>query len=208
MTVVYLTKNNFGGVRTPPYICKTIKKHTDIMIKTKKYTMNSITGETPNNVIKVITSKCYNCSQNQVKVFRQQNTENFDKFTTIIGSLFLKTYDDLKGHSIMDFVSSTQTAKGAIVRLSEMRELSTKDFSIQMMCNSDGVEIFKIEVFKQGKGIGTELMEKMVEVSECLNIPLYLKPTPYKNTTADQLRKFYHKLGFSRSTKSQYWTNF
>jgi len=178
------------------------------MTKTKKYTIDTITGETPTNVIKTMVSKCYGCSQNQVKVFRQPTTENFNKFTIVVGGMFQELYDNLRGASVEDYSSTTQTAKGAIVRLAEMRELSTKDFCLQMTANSDGVEIFKIEVYKQGNGIGTEVMERLIKVSETLDIPLYLKPTPYKNTTADQLRKFYHKLGFARSPKSQYWTNF
>lgn len=78
---------------------------------------------------------------------------------------------------------------------------------------SDGIELYRIEVYNTGKGTGSILMNAFNEVSKKTGIKIRLtlgKPGINKEYTKDDAakqRKFYHKHGFRRSNKNEYWYN-
>ena len=92
--------------------------------------------------------------------------------------------------------------------LTKVWEIKHDDF---MLCfapyGKRSFELHKIEVYKQGNGIGTRLMKLINEYSLETKTTIFLRPTDYKNTTSEQLRKFYKSLSFKRCDNSLYWSN-
>lgn len=78
---------------------------------------------------------------------------------------------------------------------------------------SDGIELYRIEVYNTGKGTGSILMNAFNEVSKKTGIKIRLtlgKPgfnKEYTKDDASKQRKFYHKHGFRRSKNNEYWYN-
>lgn len=75
---------------------------------------------------------------------------------------------------------------------------------------TDSVEVYMIEAKKQGKGVGTRVMEQVLDLADDLGINVTLIPTPYKNQD-DQaylsfLRQWYYDLGFDHSKFSPVMT--
>ena len=83
---------------------------------------------------------------------------------------------------------------------------------------SDGVMLYGINIKPElrGKGIGTDVINKMYDLSEELNIPIYLIPYPDDNfpTTdekklVDRLKSYYERIGFGPvNDNSIVWSNF
>ncbi len=145
----------------------------------------------------------------RVKVIRQENTEEFINFTEELGAYLLSegykfgTYASYNTNS-----TESQGGRGVIVRICETRYIENDDFKLIFCPVNDGVELYQIVVKRQGQGLGSTLMDLMCDISEAHDIPMYLKPVEFKNTTSSQLRKFYHRFGFRRCCKNEYWCNF
>ena len=76
--------------------------------------------------------------------------------------------------------------------------------------HENGVELFDLEVYNIGKGIGTLLMNVFTQISKETGVKIFLipgAPQNNKNANIKKNRDFYHKFGFSRSKTSAYWTN-
>lgn len=94
-------------------------------------------------------------------------------------------------------------------------KLYCEDFyNVSLTPHADGIEIERLEVYQTGRGIGSYLINIFNEISQWMNMPLYLVlGTPgYGNTfrkDADpkRRREFYHKHGFKRMKNSEYWKN-
>jgi hypothetical protein len=77
--------------------------------------------------------------------------------------------------------------------------------------NGDGVELFKIEVVNEGKGIGTQIMELLISLSEKFGVEIVLTPNPWKTRKKDEyfrdlirLSDWYGRLGFTFVGNSVY----
>ena len=83
---------------------------------------------------------------------------------------------------------------------------------------SDGVMLYGININKElrNKGVGTEVINKLYDLSEEMNIPIYLIPYPDDNFPTkdekkyiDRLKAYYERIGFGPvSDKSLVWCNF
>jgi GNAT superfamily N-acetyltransferase len=83
---------------------------------------------------------------------------------------------------------------------------------------ADGVMLYGININAElrGKGIGTNIMNKLYDISEQMNIPIYLIPYPDDNfptkdekQLVDRLKTYYERLGFGPvSEHSLVWCNF
>jgi GNAT superfamily N-acetyltransferase len=82
---------------------------------------------------------------------------------------------------------------------------------VQFIPKDDGIELFILETFNRGKGIGSSLMKLFNEVSMETGVKIYLKPGNIVGSDggdAVRRRKFYHVHGFKRKdVKTKYWTN-
>jgi GNAT superfamily N-acetyltransferase len=96
--------------------------------------------------------------------------------------------------------------------------IRTKDFALTLNPYNGGVMVqgLIIDENKRGRGIGTKVMNKLYDLSEKLDIPLYL--TPYPDELCDKselwskihkLRKWYEGLGFGPVFGSDWiWSNY
>jgi GNAT superfamily N-acetyltransferase len=83
---------------------------------------------------------------------------------------------------------------------------------------ADGVMLYGINIKPElrGKGIGTNIMNKLYDISEQMNIPIYLIPYPDDNfptknekELVDRLKTYYERLGFGPVKEdSLIWSNF
>jgi GNAT superfamily N-acetyltransferase len=82
---------------------------------------------------------------------------------------------------------------------------------------ADGVMLYGINIKPElrGKGIGTNIINKLYDISEQMNIPIYLIPYPDDNFPTknekkliDRLKKYYSRLEFGPvSENSLVWSN-
>ena len=97
--------------------------------------------------------------------------------------------------------------------------LITDDYELMFVPYNKGVMLNSIIVNenKRGKGLATELVNELYDLSEELNIPLYLQPYPDGDSIEintiwpkiNQLRNWYDKLGFGPIYEgSLVWSNF
>mgnify|MGYP002414218016 CR=1 FL=1 len=68
---------------------------------------------------------------------------------------------------------------------------------------TDSIEVFMIESKLKNKGVGTRVMEQVLDLADQLGINVTLIPTPYKNVNDEKycafLRQWYYDLGFDNS---------
>ena len=68
---------------------------------------------------------------------------------------------------------------------------------------TDSVEVYMIEAKLQNKGVGSRIMEQVLDLADDLGINITLTPTPYKNVNDESylafLRQWYYDLGFDHS---------
>lgn len=73
----------------------------------------------------------------------------------------------------------------------------------------DGICIhnFLVNPFFQKRGIGTDVMKTIMNISNEYNIPIYLIPvsTTDYGISVKKLRTFYHSFGYKREKTSVYW---
>jgi len=79
--------------------------------------------------------------------------------------------------------------------------LSTDDFNLVLTaCTSEIVEIYMIEAKTRNKGIGTDIMNKILDIADEFGITIKLVPSPYKNINDEKyynfLREWYRSFGF------------
>jgi hypothetical protein len=77
--------------------------------------------------------------------------------------------------------------------------------------DGEGVELFKIEVTNEGKGVGTQIMELLISLSEKYGVEVVLTPNPWKSKKSHdyynkmvKLSKWYGRLGFQFVENSVY----
>lgn len=171
--------------------------------------IDKLTPDHTDTQIKKSLTKEYGMSQKRVKVIRQKNTDEFITFTERLGKYLLSEGYEFGTWAQYNMnYTETQGGRGINVRICETRYIQNDDFTLMFCPINDGVELYQIIVKRQGQGLGSTLMDLMCDISEANDIPIYLKPVSFKNTTDSQLRKFYHRFGFRRCCKNEYWCNF
>jgi len=82
--------------------------------------------------------------------------------------------------------------------------------NITILPHEKGVELFRLEIYKTGLGLGSIFMNAFYEVSFNTGIPIFLiQGDPGSNTEGDPIRreKFYRKFSFKKLDRSKYWSN-
>ena len=82
--------------------------------------------------------------------------------------------------------------------------------NITFLPKKEGIELYRLEIYNTGKGIGTTLMNIFNQISIETGIKIYLLlGDPGFNIDGDRVkrRNFYHKMGFKRCINSKYWIN-
>jgi hypothetical protein len=104
-----------------------------------------------------------------------------------------------------------QRAAMRIIYLTHVVEFVTDDYTVKFCPSSNGViELFKIEVRTQRKGLGTDLMNTILDVCDYTNIKCELIPIEYincyeKSTPIDILTQWYGSFGFKKSKLTEFF---
>lgn len=98
-------------------------------------------------------------------------------------------------------------------------EYEDNDIKLQLFPFDDGIMIHSLIVKedKRGNGIGTKVMNKLYDISEAMEIPLYLIPYPAEDNFEQSkiydiivpLEKWYNKIGFGKlDNRGLLWCNY
>ena len=98
-------------------------------------------------------------------------------------------------------------------------EYTDDNIKLQIFPFDDGIMVHSLIVKedKRGNGIGTDVMNKLYDISEAMEIPLYLVPFPAEDgfdqskiyDIINPLKEWYSKLGFGHLTdRSLIWCNY
>lgn len=100
----------------------------------------------------------------------------------------------------------------------EMINCDFGDYQLALSPYNDGIMLVSINVneSERGNGTGTYVMNKLYDISEELNVPIYLIPYPAEQFKSvkekelvEKLEKWYDKIGFGPvSEGSHLWCNF
>ena len=125
--------------------------------------------------------------------------------TLTIQNLFPKT-SDMKHFG--DLETSNFGCNRHIVATGQSFVIANDDFTLWFApYGKKSIELYKIEVYNQKKGLGSRLMQIITEKSLETRTTIFLRPVKYQNTPIEVLRKFYHSFGFRRCCKNVYWSN-
>jgi GNAT superfamily N-acetyltransferase len=87
----------------------------------------------------------------------------------------------------------------------------TDDYTIQLFFDGGSVELHIIEVYNRNKGLGTELMNHLLDTADDMGVKIKLIPIAYKScNTADflencfRLKRYYMDFNFVSSKISPY----
>ena len=187
---------------------------------------NELTEKVPVHSIKATKkwyAKSYCCKESKVQLINTTPNEFFETFTSIAGMLLVEKkkemhdeleliYDEIDVYEQEDFLTSTELPTGGVsVKKGLVRRIETDTFRLTFVPDNKGVELYKIEVFENGKGLGTKLMMFMEQIVENLHEmknmkgTIVLRPAGFGNTPTEVLRKWYNKLGYKRQEKSLMW---
>lgn len=167
--------------------------------------------------------------KNTVDNKKDQLQRKIDKseFTTVKSNeqfmLFLSKLDEyFLTHNMMDLqVKMSEESYFATFDYNDIVEKLILSPSIRIfdrdICNvtflpkKDGIELYRLEVYNPGKGIGSILMKAFIDISQQTGIKIFLIPGDpgFNNGHVDlaKRRNFYHKFGFKRTKTSDYWSN-
>tara|TARA_R110000803_G_C11830033_1_gene303156 strand:+ start:107 stop:679 length:573 start_codon:yes stop_codon:yes gene_type:complete len=98
-------------------------------------------------------------------------------------------------------------------------EYEDNDIKLQLFPFDDGIMVHSLIVKKdkRGNGIGTEVMNKLYDISEAMEIPLYIIPFPAEDNFEQSkiydviapLEKWYDSIGFGKLDKpGLLWCNY
>jgi len=155
-----------------------------------------------------------------------KSTNNFNRFLEKVKALKQHTsfdvYHNMVADQLIQYAHQNKEYKTFKVRneVDKFIVITSVDWHLHLYPYHDGVMIYTINVKedKRGNGIGTEVLNKLYDISEKLSIPLYLIPYPdylfldkidKEKELVDRLKNYYTRVGFGPvSDGSLVWTNF
>jgi len=148
--------------------------------------------------------------------FNKFKKEFFNRFTPNTKTEMGGSFDE-----IVDYGYEIDTPGAPAIRLNATEELvdcNFGDYELAFVPYNDGVMLIHIDVkeSERNKGIGTFVMNALYDISEDINVPIYLIPYPaghFSSKTEKDLvtilKNWYDKLGFGPvSEGSKIWCNF
>ena len=176
-----------------------------------------------NKAISKVYAGLFNDSQ-PIKVPSMKVTNQFTRFKKEFFNKFTPNTCTDNGGSfdeIVDYGYEIDTPGAPTIRLNATEQLidcNFGDYELAFVPYNDGVMLIHIDVDKseRNKGTGTFVMNRLYDISEELNIPIYLTPYPSEQFTPERekdlvnrLENWYDKLGFGPvSEGSKIWSNF
>ncbi len=136
-------------------------------------------------------------------------TTEYYEFIDRINEELKKTFSSINS---MEKYSSKLETNDIITNLyhsvdTKYRTFSNDDFRLLVHPINRGVNIhiLKVTSHLRGTGLGSKIMKMIVNISNEMNIPVYLIPVQISDVRIEVLRKFYHGFGFKRESNSRYW---
>jgi hypothetical protein len=148
--------------------------------------------------------------------YRKFTNEFFNLFTPNAVTANCGSFDDIVkcGYEI----GITGHPAISIYATEEMLDCDFGDYQLALAPYNDGVMLVSLTIDKseRGNGTGTFVMNSLYDISEELNIPIYLTPYPAEQFKSkkekelvERLEKWYDKLEFGPvSVGSHLWSNF
>ena len=153
--------------------------------------------------------KVSNCSYRNVNL--ELNSSHYDfiyEMVEFLNSHFRKSEIALlieKG-KIMEVGTDTFTMKTPAITC--IKIIVDGIMSLTFHGLMDGICLFDLNVsddFRR-KGIGRKVLSEICEISNAMDIPVYLIPVDYEACIGEKvLMNFYHSCNFNKKSKSNYW---
>jgi len=148
--------------------------------------------------------------------FNKFKKEFFNRFTPNTTTEMGGSFDE-----IVDYGYEIDTPGAPTIRFNATEQLvdcNFGDYELAFVPYNDGVMLVHIDVeeSERNKGTGTFVMNRLYDISEDINVPIYLIPYPagHFNSKTEKdvvtiLKNWYEKLGFGPvSEGSKVWCNF
>ena len=138
---------------------------------------------------------------------------NFDskeqeRYCMLLTELIKEHIGDVKPSLVEDTISCFDFNNKVYFKVCPQFVIEHESFRLSFQPQgSKSIELYKIEVYNQGNGLGSQLIEMINAVSKHTGTVVYLRPVDFKNTPLEQLRRWYSRNGFKRCEKSVYWSN-
>ena len=124
-------------------------------------------------------------------------------------------YDEIVEYA---YQNTEYRVKKACLYASDFIRIDEEYGKVMFVPYDDGVMLYGINIKTElrGKGIGTDIINKLYDISEEMHIPIYLIPYPDDNfqqndekKLVDRLKTYYERLGFGPvKDDSLVWCNF
>ena len=172
----------------------------------------------------------FNWNNNPLHIPITKRTPNYESFLDrfeLVNSSRILDKTDTCGNYDESLAYGYETYSGDynfhIILTESIAIYTFEDYKISFTPWHDGVWLSHITVNKDKRGqrIGTEVMNAIYDISEYLNIPIYLNPYPAEDfnpaeekTLVQNLEKWYRDLGFGPAPESdsncwpKVWSNF
>ena len=129
-------------------------------------------------------------SDDLIELNKRLQQEGFNSIIDKEVMLIDEIYTDNKG------VTHINVNKGAFIKI------YNNDYSISIYDKGNGFELYRLEVFNQGKGLGSKFLQILNKISCEMDYPVFLKPGNPGHQIKyvgqqDQRLKFYLKNGFN-----------
>ena len=146
------------------------------------------------------------------KTINTKTTEEYLKFIEVFSKRIKTSHPSIEIKNRNGILDTNDINRNLKLKVNSFSTLF-QDFSFGIILNpiKNGVCIhnFLVSPFFQHKGIGSQIMKLIGEISDELEIPIYLIPVPTTDygIDDDKLRSFYHSFGYKREKTSVYWKN-
>jgi hypothetical protein len=170
------------------------------------------------NQINQLTWELKNLSEeinppNNSEIKYHPNTENFSNFISHMNkSLCMEGFNFSPSQGELSDNRTTKRKDGKIVFDETIRSISfsfsSEEFYLHFVpyYNEVHLNIIKINPYFQKNGLGKRLMNKIIEVSNLLNINISLVPVSIGGVVPiEKLENFYSKCGFVLDNKTFHW---
>ena len=156
-----------------------------------------------NQVIRKIQRNIKNKNYTQIKA-----NDNFYLF-------FEKLQEHFMTHNMMGVPvelrkKSFYTFNELVKRSKAIKIFDKQICNITILPKEKGIELYRLEMYKTGQGLGSSFIEIFNKISKETGIVIYLIPgDPGFSTEGDdeKRRRFYHNHGFRRCSDSKFWSN-
>lgn len=140
---------------------------------------------------------------------RIPSTKEFEEFINLISEYYGDYFSITKYQKNVEIDTYCENVKITKRFITDSFTIKTDKLFVVFTPYRNGIYLHLIKVFPlyRGMGIGNGVMKSIREVSNSLDLPVYLVPVPLNGEGVgySTLQKFYSNHGYSRESDSRYW---